>query len=58
MRGVLRKDCWPMSAHDDLASELEQGASLPASWYTDAGVAARERERVFRRGWQYVGRTE
>jgi carnitine monooxygenase subunit len=47
-----------MSEHRDLAAELEHGASLPASWYTDAGVAAWERERIFRRSWQYVGRTE
>jgi choline monooxygenase len=41
-----------------LADELERGFSLPASWYTDPAVATLERERVFRRAWQYVGRAE
>jgi phenylpropionate dioxygenase-like ring-hydroxylating dioxygenase large terminal subunit len=31
---------------------------LPASWYTDPSVLAEERTRIFRRTWQYVGRTE
>ena len=44
--------------HGVLAAEIERGASLPASWYTDAAVAARERDRIFRRTWQYVGRGE
>jgi choline monooxygenase len=29
--------------------------TLPWSWYTDPTVLALERERVFRRSWQYVG---
>lgn len=37
---------------------LEQGYTLPAWWYTDLGVYALERERIFRRSWQYVGLTE
>jgi choline monooxygenase len=41
-----------------LASEVENGFSLPASWYTDPAILALEQERVFRRTWQYVGRTE
>lgn len=40
-----------------LASDLERGFSLPASWYTDPAVLDLERERIFRRSWQYVGRT-
>ncbi len=40
------------------AADIERGISLPASWYTEADVAARERERIFRRSWQYVGRAE
>ena len=40
------------------AADIERGTSLPASWYTEADVAARERERIFRRSWQYVGRAE
>jgi phenylpropionate dioxygenase-like ring-hydroxylating dioxygenase large terminal subunit len=31
--------------------------TLPYSWYVDAAVAAAERERIFRRSWQYVGQT-
>lgn len=41
-----------------LRSDLERGLSLPASWYTDATIAQPEQERVFRRTWQYIGRTE
>jgi phenylpropionate dioxygenase-like ring-hydroxylating dioxygenase large terminal subunit len=29
--------------------------TLPYSWYADPDVAAAERERIFRRSWQYVG---
>jgi choline monooxygenase len=42
----------------NLAQDLERGFSLPASWYTDPQITARERERIFRRAWQYVGRAE
>ena len=31
--------------------------SLPWSWYTDPAVLQLERERIFRRSWQYVGHT-
>ncbi len=47
-----------MSDARDLLAALERGASLPAAWYTDAGIAAQERERIFRRGWHYIGRAE
>jgi choline monooxygenase len=40
---------------EGLAGDLARGVSLPASWYTDLAVVARERERIFRRAWQYVG---
>jgi phenylpropionate dioxygenase-like ring-hydroxylating dioxygenase large terminal subunit len=37
-------------------TELEQGLrTLPYGWYTDPRVAAVERERIFRRSWQYAG---
>ena len=29
--------------------------TLPYSWYADPAVAAAERERIFRRSWQYAG---
>jgi phenylpropionate dioxygenase-like ring-hydroxylating dioxygenase large terminal subunit len=31
--------------------------TLPYSWYTDPEILARERERIFRPAWQYVGHT-
>jgi choline monooxygenase len=37
---------------------VEQGVqTLPYSWYVDPAVAAAERERIFRRAWQYAGHT-
>lgn len=39
-----------------MATDLERGLSLPASWYTDPAIAERERERIFRHTWQYIGR--
>jgi phenylpropionate dioxygenase-like ring-hydroxylating dioxygenase large terminal subunit len=33
---------------------LEDGWTLPAAWYSDATVAALERERIFERSWQYA----
>src|SRR5687767_5372554 len=41
-----------------LATDLDRGLSLPASWFADPAIAELERERIFRRSWQYVGRTE
>jgi choline monooxygenase len=32
--------------------------SYPWSWYEDPEIARRERERIFRRAWQYAGRRE
>ena len=40
-----------------LADELARGYTLPASWYTDPAVLQLERERIFARSWQFVGRT-
>ena len=42
---------------DSVAAALERGETLPWSWYVDPAVAAFERERIFRRAWQYAGRT-
>jgi phenylpropionate dioxygenase-like ring-hydroxylating dioxygenase large terminal subunit len=36
----------------------EKGYTLPAEWYTDPAVFVREKARIFRRSWQYVGLTE
>src|SRR4051794_5963848 len=41
-----------------LGHPLEEGWTLPASWYSDATVAALERERIFARTWQYGGPAE
>ncbi len=40
-----------------LADDLAAGWTLPASWYSDPAVLAREQERIFGRSWQYAGRT-
>jgi choline monooxygenase len=32
--------------------------SLPWRWYSDPELEPRERERIFRRAWQYVGRVD
>jgi choline monooxygenase len=37
---------------------LEDGWTLPASWYTDPAVEAAERERLFSRAWTYAGPAE
>src|SRR5579885_824750 len=44
--------------YPDLEAALEQGQTLPASWYTDPAIFALEQQRIFRRCWQYVGLTE
>ena len=41
-----------------LRSRLLDGATLPASWYSDAEVLRLEHERIFRRAWQYAGPAE
>jgi carnitine monooxygenase subunit len=37
---------------------LADGWTLPAGWYGDDAVLARERETIFARSWQYAGRVE
>ena len=32
--------------------------TIPWSWYSDPAVLALEQERIFRRAWQYAGRTD
>ena len=41
-----------------LEHPLEEGWTLPASWYTDVDVATLERERLFSRAWTYAGPVE
>jgi phenylpropionate dioxygenase-like ring-hydroxylating dioxygenase large terminal subunit len=40
----------------ELVGDLDRGLSLPAYWYTDPAITDLERERIFMRTWQYVGR--
>jgi len=47
-----------VSGDETLADDLDRGLSLPASWYTDPELVTRERDRIFRRAWQYLGRAE
>ena len=41
-----------------LEHPLEDGWTLPASWYTDLAVHTVERERLFARAWTYAGPAE
>jgi len=41
-----------------LEHPLEDGWTLPATWYTDVAVHERERERLFARAWTYAGPAE
>jgi phenylpropionate dioxygenase-like ring-hydroxylating dioxygenase large terminal subunit len=42
----------------ELRDALAGGATLPASWYSDAAVLRREQDAIFRRTWQYAGRLD
>jgi phenylpropionate dioxygenase-like ring-hydroxylating dioxygenase large terminal subunit len=37
---------------------LARASTLPSSWYTDAGILEFEKQKVFGRAWQLVGRAE
>ena len=37
---------------------IAPGRTLPFDWYSDPAVLRLERERIFRRSWQYAGRTD
>ncbi len=47
-----------MMADTRLRESLEEGYTLPSSWYTNPALFAREKTRIFQRSWQYVGMTE
>jgi phenylpropionate dioxygenase-like ring-hydroxylating dioxygenase large terminal subunit len=40
---------------ESLLAALDRGESLPARWYTDPSITAREIEKIFRRTWSYIG---
>src|SRR6266568_7071662 len=55
--GILMTLVEMLSAFDP-ELPLARARTIPASWYTDAGVAQAERERVFARSWCVIGRAE
>src|SRR5690242_19437380 len=42
----------------EAASPLTESSTLPAPWYVDARVAELERQTVFSRTWQVMGRAD
>jgi phenylpropionate dioxygenase-like ring-hydroxylating dioxygenase large terminal subunit len=40
-----------------LIEDIEKGISLPCSWYTDPAMLQAEKDKIFRKTWQYIGRT-
>ena len=44
-----------LTIDDSIRTSLEDGYTLPASWYTDRAIAELERERILSRSWQYAG---
>ena len=49
--------CQILSAYDDQVP-LEFASTIPGGWYTHAGIAGLEKERVFGRVWHFAGRTD
>ncbi len=41
-----------------IANPIAEGWTLPAGWYADEAVWARERDRIFAATWQYAGRAD
>jgi len=41
-----------------LLANLDRGMSVPAHWYTDPEITAREIELIFRKSWNYIGPTK
>jgi choline monooxygenase len=46
-----------LASYDDTAS-LAEASTIPAPWYVDPRIAELERETVFSKTWQVLGRTE
>ncbi|HEX6507539.1 MAG TPA: aromatic ring-hydroxylating dioxygenase subunit alpha [Chloroflexota bacterium] len=53
----MRSDS-PTASTSELAESLEQGYTLPSTWYTDDAFFAREQQHIFRHCWQYAGLKE
>ncbi len=45
----------PIEDPGSLLAALDRGESLPAHWYTDPSITAREIEGIFRKTWNYIG---
>jgi ferredoxin-NADP reductase/phenylpropionate dioxygenase-like ring-hydroxylating dioxygenase large terminal subunit len=50
-----RNENFDVKTSDRLLAALNRGESLPADWYTDPQITAREIEEIFRRSWCYIG---
>jgi len=46
-----------LASYDDTAS-LSEASTIPAPWYVDPRIAELERETVFSKTWQVLGRTD
>src|ERR1700675_3906169 len=46
-----------IASYDD-AAPLTEASTIPAPWYVDARIAALERQTVFSRPWQVMGRVD
>src|ERR1700728_4676406 len=46
-----------VASYDDSAP-MAEASTIPAAWYVDARIAELEREAVFSRTWQVVGRVD
>jgi choline monooxygenase len=44
--------------NDYQPTELSKATTIPSRWYLDPEFLERERERIFHRSWQWVGRSE
>jgi choline monooxygenase len=45
----------PVAGMARIGELLEQGYTLPSSWYTDPAIQEREYQTIFNRAWQYAG---
>ncbi|HMJ94916.1 MAG TPA: aromatic ring-hydroxylating dioxygenase subunit alpha [Thermoleophilaceae bacterium] len=43
---------------DRVEEAIADGAALPPEWYQDEAIFEFERERIFKRSWQYAGRAD